>query len=188
MAQPPRRMWSIDQNRPVSAGQCSALLVGAALASGCWTAPAAPVTPTTTAVEPITPKGPQRLTFAIDDVCGDGTYGWEEVIQIRLQFSEEDYGEITAVGDIDFNNGDISFRQTKASLRGMRETGMLRGRMTEVLPPEKDPDDTPTKWKLRMDYTVDEAEGVMRGEFTEILDDGAGEDLMCRFTWKLPKR
>jgi len=39
-----------------------------------------------------------------------------------------------------------------------------------------------------MDYTVDEADGVMRGEFTEILDDGAGEDLMCRFTWKLPKR
>lgn len=187
MTQPLKRMWSIDRNWRVSARQCRGLLVGAALATGCWTAPAAPVTPTTTPV-PVAPSGPPRMSFAIDDVCGDGTYGWEEIIQIRLQFSEEAYGEISAVGDIDFNNGDISFRQTKAALRGMRDSGKLRGKMTEVLPPEKDPSDTPTKWKIRMDFSIDETDRVMRGEFTEVLDDNAGEDLMCRFTWKLPAR
>jgi hypothetical protein len=144
-------------------------LAGPLLAlTACWRAPAPPP-PLRGIADTAAPAPPRQTSWR--GTCGDESYGWEEEIAVTLTVREE--------GDELFVTGTLAFadRRTRARLRGQRSSGtqhLLRGEMKEL-------DGLGTRWGLLLELELSPT--VLRGRFTEVLDEGAGEDEMCRFEW-----
>ena len=146
-------------------------LAGSLLAlTACWRAPAPPP-PLRGLADTAAPAPPRQTSWR--GTCGDESYGWEEEIAVTLTVREE--------GDELFATGTLAFaeRRARARLRGQRSSGsqhVLRGEMKEI-------DGLGTRWGLILELDLERSPTVLRGHFTEVLDEGAGEDEMCRFEW-----